>query len=303
MPVNELEVHPYLDYYKGFGQISNDYYRGIIIGSFPIYAITNTVNQQNELVEERLVKEAAHMRFFYGSKKSDLWKYVGLALNGTDPRKKDEEFLDSEQAAINSAKLLYANQLLMTDVLYRTNRKLKSADDKDLMLMSNSDWVKQKLSLNKQLVLLLRENVGITDIYFTSTSVSTKGPLYWFKEIFSQKFQSGVPFYAGKRSWSVLATVDFGDDDIREYNLFFLPTPKARGLHWASNRTYMFEKYVASQFPDFYNEINLIPKSRFTSAQKQRLSNLRVKMLVDAYKQAICYSNIKFDGSNLLTEK
>ncbi len=50
MPINELEEHPYLNYYKEFGQVPSDYYKGIIISSFPIYPITLTTCYQQAML-------------------------------------------------------------------------------------------------------------------------------------------------------------------------------------------------------------------------------------------------------------
>lgn len=72
MSINELEQHPYLDYYLKFKDCTTkEYYLGILIGSFPIYSITDTVNENEEVTAQRFTAGAT-MRFFYGSRMSNL---------------------------------------------------------------------------------------------------------------------------------------------------------------------------------------------------------------------------------------
>lgn len=298
MPINELEEHPYLKYYETLGeQISTDYYKGIIIGSYPIYAITNSINEENITVTERFGKEAS-MRFFYGSKKSEFWKYVGLALTGQDPRKVDDNYLGPAVAVKRCSQLLFNHHLLMSDVLFRINRINQSSYDSDLMVNSNIDWINEARSYNLGLISQLSENKKIENIYFTSTVTQGKSPYTWFLLIFAGRIQINNVFDVGVRTWSAKADIDFGNGEIRHFKLFLLPTPKPRGMHWKVKRTVMFENYISSFFTDFYSEIDPIPAIMHTSAQKKKLSELRDSMLVQCYRQALVYSNAGFRGNN-----
>ncbi len=297
MPVNELEEHPYLNYYKKLGPVPSDYYKGIIIGSFPIYAITNTVDEKLQVIKQRFTDEAS-MRFFYGSKKSDLWKYVGLALSANDPRKYNGNFLAPEIAVDQCKKLLFDHQLLISDSLWRTNRAGQKSEDVNLMLASDTAWVANGISVNNDLATLLAENKGLKNIYFTSTEMNTKGPFYWFKQIFAGRILVTDVFNVERRAWSAKANITFAEDDVRTYHLFFLPTPKPRGIHWAERRTLMFEKYIKNVDPEFYNSIVSLSKNELSLIQNQNLSQLRILMLTACYQQAIVYGNLQFDGSN-----
>ena len=299
MPINELEQHPYLDYPTQFeNQITSHYYKGIIIGSFPIYAVTDTINEDQEIVEERFNAEGT-MRFFYGSRNSDLWKYVGLALANADPRKNEnDQFLQAETAVKNCKQLLFQNELLISDSLYRTNRKQFSSDDSALMVQSEVDYVNKLKSVNYSLKDLLQKNRGVKNIYFTSTSLGAKSPYGWFRQIFLNQIQVNNFFQVGARNWSAIAELDFGNGDVRNFNLFFLPTPKPRGIHWNVARTVMFEQYLQTEQPDFYLEIDPIPAAMLNQNQKNQLSILRIDFLVECYKQAIVFGNLTFDGTN-----
>lgn len=297
MPIHELEEHPYLNYYQGFGRVPTDYYKGIIIGSFPIYAITNTVGEEFKVIKKRFTSEAS-MRFFYGSKKSDLWKYVGLALSGCDPRKVNVSFIEPEIAVDQCKNLLFKHQILISDSLFRINRKGVSAEDADLILPTDLDYVKEGLSVNTDLFQLINENKQIQNIYFTSTEIRNKGPFYWFKKIFDGHITVSDFFYVADRAWSAKATIKFAQDKSRNFKLFFLPTPKARGIHWAKQKTLMFGNYMKHYDNVFYKEIDALSKDQRTSVQTRKLTQLRVLMLTTCYQQAIVYGNLHFDGSN-----
>jgi len=299
MPTNELEQHPYLNYHTQFlNQATPDYYKGIIIGSFPIYAVADTINQNQEIVEERFNPDGT-MRFFYGSSSSDLWKYVGLSLVNADPRKNEnDQFFQPETAVENCKQLLFQKELLISDSLCRTNRKQFSADDSALMVQSEVDYVNELKSVNYSLKDLLQENKGVKNIYFTSTSLGMKSPYGWFRQIFHNQIKVNNFFQIGARNWSAIAEIDFGNGDVRNFNLFFLPTPKPRGIRWNETRTMMFEQYLQTEQPDFYLEIDPVAAALLNQNQKNQLSNLRVDFLVECYRQAIVFGNLTFDGTN-----
>lgn len=301
MPVNELEEHPYLDYYRQFEPVSTEYYKGIIIGSFPIYAVTNSIDINGMIESERLGPEAS-MRFFYGSNLSQFWKYVGNALENYDPRKVVNENLPSEVAANQCAKLLFDNRLLITDALHRSNRQGTSSEDTKLMVNSEYSWINEQKKLNQQIPSLLESNTGIHSIYFTSTMSGAKSPYSWFRNIIGDRLQVQEAFNAGNRKWSETVSIDFGNGDIRIYKLFFLPTPKTRGIYWRNKRLETFVNYIRAYQPDFFQEIDPISVNDHSPFQIAKLSELRETFLIACYRQALCYSNQHFDGQNVIIQ-
>ena len=298
MPINELEEHPFLNYYEDLPGTPS-YYRGLIIGSFPIYAVTNTIDRIGATIQQRLEPEAS-MRFFYGSRKSQFWNYTGQALTGTDPRKENGEYLPPDIAVQRCKQLLFNHRLLISDSLYRTNREATGSEDKNLMVPSENSWVNGNKSLNHQIPSLLRKNKGISSIYFTSTMVDPKSPYGWFAEIFEQELRNTGQYRVGNRLWSRTAEINLGPKEKRILKLFFLPTPKTRGISWKTRRLPMFEAYIRTYHQDFFLEINDLLAINHTLLQKGRLSGLREQFLIDCYSQALVHSNETFTGDNLL---
>ena len=152
--------------------------------------------------------------------------------------------------------------------------------------------------MNYALKNQLQENVGIESIYFTSTSMGAKSPYGWFLKIFDGTISISNQFKVGVRTWSAVAKIDFGDGDVRQYSIFFLPTPKPRGIHWNLTRTIMFENFLRTIHPHFYYEVDPIPAGLLNSNQESQLSDLRVAFLTECYRQAIVFKKLNFDGSN-----
>ncbi|WP_316738505.1 hypothetical protein [Pedobacter aquatilis] len=298
MPVNELEEHPYLNYHQQFPYPSG-HYKGLIVGSFPIYAVTNTINQNVAVPEQRFGQEAS-MRFFYGSLMSQFWKYTGQAIAGLDPRKENGAYLPPNIAVERCAQMLYDNNFLISDALSRTNRILTSSEDKHLMVQSEDDWVNENIMLNHQIPALLSENEGISAIYFTSTMINAKSPYGWFAQIFGQNLQIVAEHLAFGRVWHRTANITLENGKSRVFDLFFLPTPKTRGIYWNAQRLPMFEAYVQTYHEDFYQEIHNVEVIDHTPLQKTRLSNLREEFLIACYRQALIHSNRAFIGNNLI---
>ena len=66
MPVGEIETHPYLNY---LNESNYTKYENLIIGSFPIYALTNSLAAHDSKGEKRRIdwEKYAKYQFFYGS--------------------------------------------------------------------------------------------------------------------------------------------------------------------------------------------------------------------------------------------
>lgn len=301
MPINELEQHPYLNYHEEFqSQTNKNYYKGIIIGSFPIYAVTNSINPKTEVViNERFNEEEASMRFFYGSRDSSLWEYLSACLNLPNPRKNDVgDFLDSNIAGMNCKNLLHTNELLMSDSLYRTNRKELESEDKNLLVRSQVTEINDKISYNRFLFDQLKENVAVRNIYFTSTVINGKSPFGWFKSIFQNQITIYPTFSIGPRQWSGLISINFGNGNIRKYSVFFLPTPKPRGIHWKKQRVLMFGNFMSVRNPEFFQRINPMDSKNYDRNIKNTLKGLRLEFITECYRQAILYNNLIYEGSN-----
>ena len=118
MPINIIEQHPFLNYLETENVQRISDYNGMIIGSFPIYSITDSIDNNFDIVAQRFNQINATMRFFYGSRKSSLWKYIAGALNEVDPT----AILQNEQlnqypnnAKERTIKLLQKHKLIITD--------------------------------------------------------------------------------------------------------------------------------------------------------------------------------------------
>lgn len=301
MPINELEQHPYLNYYQEAQyQSDKNYYQGIIIGSFPIHAITNSINPiTEEIINKRFNEEEASMCFFYGSRKSFLWKYLSAGMNLSDPRKDNlGNFLEDDIAVTNCKELLFDNKLLMSDSLFRTNRNEEESEDNNLMVLSQIAEINEKRSYNRFLYNQLKENLGIKNIYFTSTENTGKCPFGWFLSVFQNNIRIIDTFRIGPRQWRNLISINFGNGNVRKYNVFFLPTPKPRGIHWKKQRVLMFGNFMSVRNPDFFQMINPMDSDDYDTSIKNTLKGLRLEFITECYRQAIVHNNIVYDGTN-----
>lgn len=296
MPINELETHPFLNYLvDGNYPLRNDY-KGLIIGSFPVYGCTSTLGQNLEIVEERLIPNEVFTRFFYASKKNKFWEYISKAhaekVNPIVPIPNENSENRFASARRRVEGFLEQNNLLITDVLVQTNRNGLGSEDTDLFVSAGAnDFILQNLKLNHGIRNILEVQPQLTSIYFTSTVLSGKSPFGWFKEIFTD-FQLVKQNVIAGRTWSIIGMIKN-----RKYNIFLLPTPKPRGVHFSDERrVQMFVNYMASTVPEFYAVISTIKMKKRTAAQSKKLSELRVEFLVECYRQAFIESNLNFTG-------
>jgi hypothetical protein len=287
MPLNELERHPYLDYFKSMEKETLYFSNGMIIGSFPIYGCTDSIDKNLQILSRRFTKSEVKMRFFYGSRKSDFWKYVSSAFYESDPTKAN---VNPRELHFKCIEFLQRNNLVLTDVIYQTNRKDESSEDTSLMVINSfvSEWIRNNLRLNYGLIHILDDHPEIQTLYFTSQEINGNSPFGWFKRIFGKRLQI-IEF----RNFGALVKID---DKV--FKCFFLPTPKQRALHFTDNqRSVLFVNFMKSYNPDFFQIIREIRKNERTADQVKRLSELRVECLNEAYRQAILYNNLDFDGT------
>lgn len=290
MPINELERHPFLKYIDTEIEQSA-IYKGLIIGSFPVYSCTDTINSNLEIIEQRFNPDDVTMRFFYCSKKSMFWEYCSSAFGEVNPTNKinnetiKESILNARQRTIN---FLNRNNLLITDVIYQTNRKEYGDEDSNLLQLNGADnWIVQNLSLNHGISNILDNHPSITNLYFTARGLTGNNPFALFKSIFGNRLVIKESYSSG-----IKITINR-----KEYKAFLLPTPKPRGIHFTDNqRNPFFESYMQNMDLNFYDSISKIKKSERTNEQSDRLKSLRHNFLVESYKQAFINKNLSFKG-------
>lgn len=297
MPLDVIERHPFLDYHESPAarQVA---YKGLIIGSFPVFAVTDSVDIQGNIFDRRFRPAQARMKFFYSSEKSDFWEYCskafGESVNPALTQPGDVSANGIGTTRQRCIDFLIHHELLMTDVVYQTNRTGEGSEDDDLWITAGApEALVPHLQLNHNLPALLTQHPTIRNLYFTSTGQTGKCPFGWFKMIFGHHLTANQPVSYDGRLWSSVCNIDG-----RSYNAFFLPTPKPRGIHFTDDRRLLqFVNYLQHQHPGFYNQISLIPKVQRTHHQKQTLSSHRYNFLIECYRQALVHNNRQFDGT------
>lgn len=145
MPVNELEIHPFLS----LGE--NILGSRMIVGTFPIFSLTQPRTQR----KIELQKVRGDMSFFYGSRSNLFWtwykKYVDPNLS-----------LGSPSAIIAS---LHLNKIAISDVIKECTRIEESFEDANLR---NKVW-------NLQLATLIEANISKV----ICTSKASSGAMGW----------------------------------------------------------------------------------------------------------------------------
>lgn len=175
MPVNQLERHPYLNYRDELKLDKAKKIKGLIIGSFPIYACTNVIDENLNVIQENNIENLIRFRFFYGSRKSKFWDYL-FEMFGNE----------NEITVIKCVDMLENNNLIVTDVLSQTNRINESSDDKDLLILNNGENnIVENLQMNHSIIDLLNNNLEIENLYFTAKGIVGKSPFGWFRSIFN----------------------------------------------------------------------------------------------------------------------
>ncbi len=165
MPENELESHPYLlrqiDNFKDAVQLSK--YGKLIVGTFPIYAITESepVEEMGSQLRDNWFEEA-FIKYFYGSRSNHFWELFCTAF--------DEEL---PYNIFEALELLNKHQFLITDVFSHSCRLNYSPLDNHLISMV----------INESIIDILQNAINLNIVYFTSKAT---------KRIFCKILQ--VPF-------------------------------------------------------------------------------------------------------------
>jgi len=101
-----------------------------------------------------------------------------------------------------------------------------------LWITNNVDeFILNNLSLNESIIQLLQKHQTIENLYFTATGLNGKNPFGWFRQIFNNEIIIHQQNIIDKRRWSLTCTIHN-----RQYNVFMLPTPKPRGIHFTDNQ-------------------------------------------------------------------
>jgi len=298
MPINELEQHPYLKYYTDLDK-PKDWFEGLIIGSFPIYHITDTVDENHNVTEQRFNEKKAGMRFFYGSLENSLWGTLAKIFKQPEPFS-----FPIEQRVTEATRLLTDHRLLISDVVCRTNREKESSEDSALMnrKATTVSYVAQGLSLNYSLIEMLVDHPGIKNLYFTASSTQGNSPYSWFKQIASSRsayeFKELATFPVGlEKKFSIEISLLN-----RKFTVYLLPTPAGkfgRGIHFTDSRKHeVFCNYMNSVDPVFYSSIKNTLKVERSEETIKKLSQHRQSLFLEIYRQAIVLNNNTYSGKS-----
>jgi hypothetical protein len=270
----------------------------MILGSFPIYGITDILNIDMKVIEKKDDIKNTFMRFFYGSNSSDFWKLLSSVFGKNDF--KTNTALTREQKKQQAIQLLDENNLIISDSISKTNRLNESAADVDLFIQTEDvqDWIIDNLETNNDLFVTLNAHPNITTIYFTSIMENGNSPYYLFYEMAtleSNNVQVFDEYRFKNKLWSKKLRLDN-----RLFNLIFLPTPKNRSISFTSNLQHpMFKNYLQTFDIDFYKQI-IDRLNTLNQNEKKQLSVYRSSFLIECYRQALVFNNLKFNGANVI---
>lgn len=160
MPINEIEYHPYLDDQVNIFNTSFSQYCKLIVGTFPIYALTDSQPMEDIGIQKKHDWEnEAIIQFFYGSRRNRFWRLFSAVFNDVPPNNKED-----------AISLLNRNDFLITDVIASAFRSEYSPADTSLILST----------LNYDIINILEKCSNIKVIYFTSKNAKRH-----FYEIFN----------------------------------------------------------------------------------------------------------------------
>lgn len=151
MPYGETETHPYLDLQLGhdtsFYQL--DHYEKMIVGTFPIYALSDSksIMQTGKEIRSRMGNHA-FLQYFYGGKKNKFWQLFCGVFKAPVPANR-----------LQAIAILNKNHFIITDTIRQTERKHYSSLDTNL----------RNFKLNEEQILNILKNAkNLKTIYFTS---------------------------------------------------------------------------------------------------------------------------------------
>lgn len=283
MPQNELEQHPFLNYVD-FSKSPYRSFDKLIIGTFPVYHITDTVYPVDR-IQHRFDPNEAYMKFFYGSTNNKFWKLISQIFEVENPT----DHATVEDRLIAGKVLLENNKILITDVIKSTNRTNYSANDTDLWKQSDDVYLNENRLLNHDMINLLNQCKKIKFLYFTAQKA-----FEWFTQIIGNVVIIDS-FLVNNNLISM--SISIGPEN---YTAFFLPSPSSNGNRRIpftdNNRLQTFVNYLNDNHPAFFNEIENVPQANRTMDQEQMLTKFRNNFIVECWRQAIVHCNPYYDG-------
>ena len=160
MPVNEIEQHPFLDYLGDNPDFSK--YNSLIIGSFPIYCITNStpIEANGEAIRNDWQNDA-FMQFFYGSMRNKFWKLFFNAYH--------RDFENDNPTRIQCIDFVNEKKFILTDVIESSSRNYYRSSDNEL--------IPELFNCN---ILNIIMKMNGNNIFFTSVNNNNPSPWNWF---------------------------------------------------------------------------------------------------------------------------
>ncbi len=227
MPLDEIEEHPYLDYFikyhKGIDNVPWEKYTRLFIGSFPVYDITDTIYPVKEF-RSRSIKEDENLwKFFYGSEDNKFWYYLLRSFNC----KKIDQTTIRKLNIKDLITFCEINRILVTDVIRCTNRWKEdnrfSPEDAALFNRKATQEIKSKFEFNYEIIKIIKSSPNLNSIYFTAHGQFGKNPAGWFFEMFDEKkfVYRCIGSYKHAKKYD---SKEFGN---RQLDFYFLPTPSS----------------------------------------------------------------------------
>ena len=214
MPLNELETHPYLTYLDDEPDYSS--YQSMIIGSYPIYAISSSAPVEPTGVHKRANWHfGAFMQFFYGSRKSVFWQRFNQSLG---------ENLPLNPTRQDAIALLRKCDFLITDVINSLFREGYSASDNHLHIVTR----------NGAIINQLRQMSG-NELFFTAAANML--PFRTFRAILTHNGHN--PIFTRIGNFRNLSFVFEG----KKFNIGFLFSPSRQGAI-NQNRIAEYQHYL-----------------------------------------------------------
>lgn len=142
MPKNELEQHPFLNYQLASKEYDMKKTTVAIIGTFPIYEITNSIeSDENARLARNQWGKKAFFKYFYGSKGNHFWKILINIYKADFPRTRED--------CLN---ILNKNNLFISDTINSCYREKLDYQDSSLSIISLnlklSEIIKEMATLN-----------------------------------------------------------------------------------------------------------------------------------------------------------
>ncbi len=303
MPLNEIEQHPYLDYFikyhKSEADVPWEKYTRMFIGSFPVYQITKTIYPEHIVMDRSIIPNDDLRNYFYGSKKNKFWEYLIWCFRNINVHL----FAFEDLSESDLIEFLEENGILLTDIVECTNRySIKkgnpnpySPSDTALMNINANAEVRQRFKLNSRIIDWLKQCRNIDAIYFTAQGESGKCPAGWFYQMTDD---AGIILREVNRVENRSVKIHFANPINREITLFFLPTPSSsRSINMSANRPphQMFYNYLNDMDPNFLRTIE-DANFEITGDNKSRLSVFRKNFVMEWWFEFVRLKNKGYSG-------